>query len=48
MVLPLPFGRWQRPRLSPHSLDTALARLANGAFEDDVAILTARLRDGNS
>ncbi|SED75983.1 SpoIIE family protein phosphatase [Streptomyces sp. PAN_FS17] len=26
-------------------LDTALARLANGAFEDDVAILTARRRD---
>lgn len=26
-------------------LDTALARLANGAFEDDVATLTARRRD---
>ncbi len=28
-------------------LDTLLARLANGAYEDDVAILAARQRDGN-
>ncbi|MFC7266055.1 PP2C family protein-serine/threonine phosphatase [Streptomyces lutosisoli] len=28
-------------------LDTFLAHLANGAYEDDVAILAARQRDGN-
>ncbi|GGU93352.1 hypothetical protein GCM10010260_30350 [Streptomyces filipinensis] len=28
-------------------LDTFLTRLANGAYEDDVAILAARQRDGD-
>ncbi|MGW4754358.1 SpoIIE family protein phosphatase [Streptomyces chartreusis] len=28
-------------------IDTLMARLASGAYEDDVAILTARPRDGN-